>query len=364
VRELPVLSFPDLKATVVADAAPPASLEQLSLLYNTIFSTLDWWETQDLKTPTGICELTDPRHILAFTKDGRDVEILNKVFFIRPEDVRRACQAIFRSFPDVDRIRLEILFPPSALGLPHRLTATGEHMVIDLPAGVAEYDASLGKRTRGNIRNFQNRLRRDHPDVVTRVSVPGDGADALFEQFLAWKMERFHSQGRTTFWEDLPYQVDRFKALARRRAEVHVTSIDGAPAAIRMMFPVGVTTVSLQGSFDPAYSRYRLGLLSSYWAICDAIERGMRQINLLWGTTDYKSHLGATPRPTGNVSIYRSRLARLRASDEALVVARRECGRRARAAYWDSRARARGLLERSGVIGKAAATGGGDASGS
>jgi CelD/BcsL family acetyltransferase involved in cellulose biosynthesis len=343
------VSYPDLGATVYLDGVPAGVLDELPGLYNSVFSTPDWWDTHDHRQPAGVCVLERPRHVIAFTVDGDTVDVLNKVFAIGAADARRACLALFRALPQARRVRLEVLFAPRELRLPLRVRAVAEHMVVDLPATVADYDASLGKRTRGNLRNFQNRLRRDHPDVTTRISVPGDGAVALFAQFLEWKQAWFHAHGRTTFWEEKPEHIGQVRELARRRGEAHVTTVDGTPVAIRFLFPVGDSTVSFQGSFDPDYEQYRLGLLSSYWSICDAIERGMKQVNLLWGTTDYKSHLGATPRTAAQVSVFRSQVARLYSLGETREIVTRKLRRRGTSLYWGGRGSARRLLERTGV---------------
>lgn len=350
VSEVDQVSFQDLGATVHRGAVPPGLLDELPGLYNSIFSTVDWWETHDHRHFDGACVLDRPRHVVVYSVDGDTIEVLNKVFAIGAAEARRVCLAIFRAVPQARRIHIEVLFPPRELRLPLRVRNVAEHMVIDLPSSVADYDASLGKRTRGNLRNFQNRLRRDHPDTTTEIVVPGAGAAALFDQFLEWKNDWFHARhGQTTFWEDKPEFIGQVKELACRRGEVQVTTISGAPAAIRLLFPVGDSTVSLQGSFDPQYQKYRLGLLASYWAICDAVERGMKQINLLWGTTDYKSHLGATPHAATQLSVFRSNTARLYSLGETRDIVRRQLRERGNRAYWTARSGARRALEHAGL---------------
>lgn len=343
-------TYADLSAIVYPDAVPDGLLSELPSLYSSLFSTQEWWLTQDKVEPTGACVLEGPRHVLLFHIVDDTVEILNKVFRIDPAELRRACRALFRALPHVRRVHVEILFSPKELGLPHRTLHSVEHMVIDLPATPDQYLASLGKRTRGNLRNFENRLRRDHPDLATEIIVAGAAARRLFDQFLEWKIARFHDRGRVTFWENAPYQTDQVIDLMSRTGEAHVTTIAGSAAAIRFLFPVGDTTYALQGAFDPDYEIYRLGLLSVYWAIGDAIGRGLRHFNLLWGTTDYKSHLGARPMTATQISVFRSQIARLYSADEAWLIARRELRRSGARWYWDGRHRLRRTLERGGLL--------------
>ena len=341
--------YEDLGATVSTDGVPGGALDGLPRLYSSIFATPAWWESQDKKTATGCCVLDHPRHVLAFCIEDDTVQILNRVFAIGPADTERACRSIFRAVPTARRIHIEVLYPPRRLALPVRSIAAADHMVVDLPGTVDEYDASLGKRTRGNLRNFQNRLRRDFPDVHTDVLPAGERTEELLVQLIEWKNDWFRAQGRESFWVNLPDQQGIYLDLLRRSSEARVTTVAGKPAAIRFMCPVGTATVSLQGAFDPAYKAYRLGLLSSYWAICDAIEHGMSQVNLLWGTTGYKAHLGATPRPAYQISVFRSQAARLHSLDEAAAVAKRRVRRTGSRLYWDSRHRARRTLEKVGL---------------
>jgi CelD/BcsL family acetyltransferase involved in cellulose biosynthesis len=350
-QRLERVSLSELGATVHLGGAPQDLLDELPDLYSSVFATPHWWTALDRKRPEGVCVLDQPRHVIAFTVEGDTVEILNKVFVIRASDARRACLAIFRAVPQARRIHIEVPFRPRELRLPLRVRNVAEHMVIDLPATVAEYDASLGKRTRGNLRNFQNRLRRDHPDVDTRITVPGAATPELFDQFLTWKNDWFHARhGYATFWENKPVFVDQYKELLSDGGEVHLTTISGEPAAIRFMYPLGDSTVSLQGSFDPAYEKYRLGLVSSYWSICDAVERGMRRVNLLWGTPDYKTHLGANPRQSAQLSVFRSQTARLYSLGEARGIMKTRLRRQKERTYWKARAAAGRTLRRAGLL--------------
>jgi CelD/BcsL family acetyltransferase involved in cellulose biosynthesis len=317
------LRLADLGATVYLGSVPEGLADELPGLYSSLFSTLDWFLAYDRKPPTGACVLDEPRHVILFHRDGDTVDVLNKSFACAPEDAQRICRALFRALPGVHLIHLSVMFPPEQLGLPWRLLERLDHMVIDLPGSVDEYYESLGKRTRKNVRWYQNRLSRAHPDLDVEVLAPGERSRELLDQLIAWKKQRFHRTGRVTYWETNATLADRMADLMRRCAEVRITSIAGKAAAIDICFRAGETAYIYEGAHDPRYDESSLGFLTFYWFVCSAIESGAARVNALEGTRDSKEPLGARPVRTTRVSVFRSRAGRLRSLDEALRVWRR-----------------------------------------
>jgi CelD/BcsL family acetyltransferase involved in cellulose biosynthesis len=337
-------AFPDLRATVFIDTVPAGACADLESLYSNLFSTCDWFESHDDEHATGAVVLDDPRHLLLFYLAGDTVEVLNKVIDIQPSDVRRARTALLRALPGARRIHLEVKFPPRDLRVPKRVLYWTDDHVIELPGSAEEYHAALGKSTRRNLRLYENRLRRAFPDVSTQIIAPGDDARRLFDQHLEWKVERFRALGQTTYWEKLPDRVDLFVDLLERRGEAHVTSLGGKPAGIVFTFPVGQTLNLYAYAFDPSCSYFHLGLLIQHWVILDAIDRGLTRVHMLWGTSEYKSRLGAHPVRGTRVSLFRSQPAKLFSLRELAVVGRRRY-KDAREAYWSARHAARRLVD-------------------
>lgn len=317
------LRLADLGATVYLGSVPEGLAEELPGLYSSLFSTLDWFVAYDRKPPTGACVLDEPRHVILFHRDGGTVDVLNKSFACAPEDAQRICRALFRSLPSVHLIHLSVMFPPQELGLSWRLLERLDHMVIDLPGSVDEYYESLGKRTRKNVRWYQNRLSRAHPDLSVEVVTPGERSRELLDQLIAWKKQRFHRTGRVTYWETNATLADRMTDLMRRCGEVRVTSISGKAAAIDICFRTGETAYIYEGAHDPRYDESSLGFLTFYWYVCSAVESGATRVNALEGTRNSKEPLGARPVRATRVSVFRSRAGSLRSLDEALRVWRR-----------------------------------------
>jgi len=329
--------YPDLQATVFPGAVPDGVADELPDLYSSLPCTLEWFVCHDRLEPQGACVLNGPRHVLLFRVEGDTIEVLNKTFRIAPVDAARACRALFRALPQARRIHLEVMFPPAELGLPRRALNWTDHMVAHLPPSVEAYAAALGKSTRRDLRKHENRLRRDHPDLSVRTIHPADRSRELFDRFLEWKRERFAAQGRAIMWDTEPRLSEGFVELVRRRGEVQLVSAGGEDISIDFAFPVGHAMYSAQGAFRPDCEEYSLGLLAVRWLAGDAIGRGFSELNLMWGTGDYKERLGARPERATRVSVFRTQQARMYSLDEATEIAVRNVRRAGTRYYWRTR---------------------------
>jgi CelD/BcsL family acetyltransferase involved in cellulose biosynthesis len=329
--------YSDLGAIVYPASIPDGVADELPALYNTLLSTVDWFETHDKSTPAGVCILERPRHVLLFCQVEDTLEILNKEFAIAPEDAERACRALFRAFPKTHRIHVEVLFPPKELRLPKRVLYGADHMVIDLPATVEAYTASLGKKTRQQVRRSRRDIEKERGPIAVEAISPGVEADALISTLVGWKNLRFNAKGETTLWQADPTAAGHFAELVRRRGRARIASIDGTRVAIQFLFPVGTSMYVAQSGFDPEYLPYGLGLLETYDIVCEAIEEGFTRLSLLWGTTAHKAHLGARPQRATRVSVFRSQAARVYSLGEAREVAARDVRSNGQRYYWRAR---------------------------
>ena len=226
------VSLADLRARVYPTSIPPGGLDELPALYGSLASTEPYFRIYEGLRATGACILEDPHHVLVFYQNGDTVEILNKVFEIPPGDASRACKAIFRAMRHIRRIHLEVMFPPQQLPLPWRALTDSVHRLIDLPATVDEYTASLRRSARKNLRKHERRLLRDFPDTATQVIVPGDRSSELFQLFREWKASRFAEHGKRSYWEQKPEAVNAFVALLRECGEAQITYVGGEPAGM------------------------------------------------------------------------------------------------------------------------------------
>jgi hypothetical protein len=342
----PVQTFPSLGAEVSVGPVPDELVDELPWLYGSLFSTGAWFRAFDEAEPQGSCVLSSPRHVLLFHIQGDTIEVLNKAFPMAPSDAMRACAALFRALPAARRIHLEVMFAPRDLPAPKRVLYSADDMVIDLPGSADAYYASLGKKTRKNVRNYENRLRRRHPDVTTEIVEAGERASELVDQFLVWHLARAQERGYVSGYVSKPRQAAQTKALMRAGAQAQLTTIDGALAAIEFIFYTGRDSSLYAGSFDATYADLDLGFLSTYWAIREIASTGARRCHLLWGTDYYKTLLGARPETATRLSVFRSQTARLHSLSEAREVAWRDLRRRGQRDYWRTRHAAGRLARR------------------
>lgn len=350
------LVYPDLGATVELGEVREDLLAELPTLYGTLFSTPDWFDLFFDRPPTDCCVLEDPRHVLVFGRDGRGtVEIYNRTFEIAPQDAERACLAVFRALPFVHRIRLHVLFPPRELRLPVRVLGTRDHLMLDLPATAEEWEASLGRSTRRNLKLYENRLRRAHPDACTEVIDPTDRAEELLDLIVAWKVARYTAKGLTTYWETKPEEYTLVLELLKRGdGEAVVTTVDGRVAAIVLLFWMDRGVCAQEWAHDPARESLHLGFVCLRAAIRHAISRGAVSMDLLWGNEEYKERFGARHVPSSVVSVFPSRRARVHTLREARQVAWRRLEREGRRRYWQARHQAGRIVRGTAARARAA----------
>ncbi|NLE22575.1 MAG: GNAT family N-acetyltransferase [Actinobacteria bacterium] len=310
VRESREIPLPDLGAVIHTDGVPRDLAAEIPGLHGCLFTTLEYQTAVKHEHPTGVCVLEDPRHVLLFTRRGAEVDVHNRACVCGPGEIDRIHRALFRAFPDVRRVRLDVVFPPGELPAAWSPVDELTYMMIDLPSSVDEYHQSLGKSTRKTIRGYGNRLRRDHPDVRMETVSPAGRGREFVDKLVEWKIRRFRECGRTTYWEADPDMAEGAAALLELVGQCRVTYIGGAEAAIHLCLRSGDTVAGYEGAYDPAYQSYRLGFLTMYDAVCAAIESGAARFNAMAGVSASKELLGAKPVVARRVTIHRSALRR------------------------------------------------------
>ncbi|MFH2072014.1 MAG: GNAT family N-acetyltransferase [Actinomycetota bacterium] len=170
--------------------------------------------------------------------------------------------------------------------------------VLELPETWDEYQASLGRNLRQNLRRYARRLDDEAgAPVVERMVVSEAGVVDTVEE-----MARFHQQIRTArgdagSFAD-PRMIDFHRAAALRfldagRLRLHRLDVGGSLVAAISCFRHGETVSFYTTGYDPAFGGYGPGRRIMAVAIRSAIEEGARRFDFLRGDEAYKQAWGA-----------------------------------------------------------------------
>lgn len=252
--------------------------------------------------------------VLLFRIEALRVLVLTEMFVL--DDVLAAsfCQSVFARYcaPHIivfNAVSLRVL--PAALPCQHFVFS--ENYVIDLPDSVETYRDRLGKSTRKTLKGYGNRLLRDYPELEWRAfsaaELPRHEQRTFVRQLQAFKRASMAARGKHALADTR--DTARMLMMASESGLFGMATLHGKLCAGSLACRVGDSYVMLLSASDPAFSAYRLGMLSCYWAICDCIRRGARQCHLLWGRYQYKEQLLAQPQWLHRLTIYRSRWRQL-----------------------------------------------------
>lgn len=196
---------------------------------------------------------------------------------------------------------------------PSQSYAFSEDYVVELPANVDTYRASLGKSTRKTIKGYGNRIAREMPGLRWECR-DADAMSILEQRSLVRTLQRYKRDSMQERGKQAVIDrrdTARLLLLARGCGLFGIARVNGQVVAGSLACRFGDHYVMLLSAADPALARFRLGFLACYWSICDCITHQASACHLLWGRYDYKVQLLGSVRVLRRVQLYRSRLAML-----------------------------------------------------
>jgi CelD/BcsL family acetyltransferase involved in cellulose biosynthesis len=172
---------------------------------------------------------------------------------------------------------------------------------LALPSQWEQYQASLGRNLRQNLRRYARRLEQEAPGpVTTRLVVdPGD-ADSTLDD-----LARLHQQVRTAQGQAGAFRspaLVAFHHLAARRfleaGRLRLYRLEVADQAIAVLYCVRHSDVVsfYTTGYDPAFARFGPGRALMAHAIGAAIAEGATEFDFLRGDEEYKAQWGARTR--------------------------------------------------------------------
>ena len=336
------LRLEGLRASLHFDCSPEDFAAELGSRYGSYFSTPEYFALYTAPGNYSACVLEEPRHVILFSVHGHTADILNRLVDIEPEALGRAAAAIFAAQPSIRRLRAEIKYPAERLRGSCRVTSSSEDMVVELPADADAYHGQIGNTTRKHLRQYSNKLHREHPSFELRRLKKTDISLDLVRQTVQWTNERVRAKGDVSVYQADPSKIMPVWELLQRYGLALCGYIDDELVAAQLILCVGDDTWIHTVGFDSRYERVHLGLLMTYFSVLASIEHGCRRTHMLFGTPIYKQRLGAKPVTAYGVSLFRSPLHKALYAKESwdiLVRDRNEI-------YWAARGRIRNVVER------------------
>jgi len=165
--------------------------------------------------------------------------------------------------------------------------------VLDLPETWEEYEATLGRNLRQNLRRYARKLDREASGpVVERLVVSESEVSETVEGLARLHQDIRTARGDTGSFADRR-MIDFHKAAALRfleagRLRLHRLDVDGEMAAAISCFRHDETVSFYTTGYDPALSGYGPGRRIMAVAIRSAIDEGARRFDFLRGDEAYK----------------------------------------------------------------------------
>jgi CelD/BcsL family acetyltransferase involved in cellulose biosynthesis len=164
---------------------------------------------------------------------------------------------------------------------------------VRLPGSWQEFEQSLPRRMRYNLRSRLRRLERAAGGKVESVTAASEeearqAIELLFElKRRAWSTQRGPERFLTARKMEFHRQIAR--RFARRGwLRLHLLKAGDAPIAASYCFSYGGTVSFFQTAFDRAWSRYGPGAAIVAASIRSAIEEGAHEFDFLRGDESYK----------------------------------------------------------------------------
>lgn len=328
-------------ATCQVDAISPALSQELDELYQHLNSSLRHFALRDqAQGASAYVARRDgrPLAILLFHQEKRRIRVLNEMITIPSEEIERFARYVFARFPAVSAISFSLIGRDiGRLSLPFQQYGHSEDILVTLPPSPEAYLASLGSKTRHNIRHQLKAIAHDYPGLQFRTLEHGGIGRQDVLDLIALKKRNTDEKGidfgisaQESTW--LAEQAQESGLLVVATAE---NRLCGGSLSLRL----GDHYFAYVVAYDTEFSRYSLGMLCCYLAMQEKIARRARVAHLSWGRQQYKFKLQGVQHDTASLDIYRSRLAYWRHPHRLVRHAASDGAQRCKRALLDSERR-------------------------
>lgn len=245
--------------------------------------------------------------VLLFRRTRRVVTVLNEGIRIGREEAELFARHMFARYRTVGAVLFgSVETEAQDFAVPSQRYPYVEDTVLALPPTVQRYWEGLGARTRANLKNYLNKLRRDEPAFAFAVYERQDVDEQHVRAIIGLNRQRMRRKDKVSTID--AQEEESILRYVRERGFVGVATIAGRFCGGVLMYRLGRNFTLRILAHDPRYDSCHLGLVCTYLSICACIERGGEgQFYFGWGRDGYKYRLGGKPRQLSRLVLYRSR---------------------------------------------------------
>jgi hypothetical protein len=291
---------------------PAEVRESLIELYESAFSVTEYFHLfRNEKRPMAIAIYSDgstPDHIIFYVISGKELTISNEHFEIDEPHLQYLVEFFFSTYPKLHTIHINNV--KSTLGnissYPYKVWEISQDNAVELPETMAEYRKRLGKRTKANLSNYTNKLRREFPDFAFITATGKEIDPKAVKKIITLNRSRMRSKKAFS-------AIDRSREkkiiqFAERYGIVGTITLNNRIAAGTICYIVGGHCYADVIAHDQTYNKYSIGRVCIYLLIEALIERGVGYFHMGSGEDDYKNKMLSVPHDVYFMSIFRTRL--------------------------------------------------------
>jgi hypothetical protein len=251
-----------------------------------------------------------PRHVLAYTVNGREVTLLNELVAVEQEYLLYFADAVFARYPGISVINFNCMKGRIAeFAYPWRQWRASQDIAIALPRSIDEYHAKLGVQTRKHIKYYINRLQKLYGEYTFETIATENILPSSISSIIEFNRQRMKDKNITSGF-DVPTEK-KVAEFCRYYGLTSVVSIHGRIIAGTICYDMGDHVYLEIVSHDSEFNKCNAGQVCLYLTIKELIDRGKITFHMLWGENEYKFRFLGVQHNLSFLSVYRSPFAKL-----------------------------------------------------
>lgn len=263
-------------------------------------------------------EIYYPTHDVNYmivTQDGNRIELLvfgiekqtctcfNSLVNIDQYIIDEFIKNIFQRYPFIKKIIVGASYSCYKFNNSYLSSRANDH-ILSLPSTIDDYYRGLGSKMRRNLKSSQAKLLRDFPEVNFVTVFGGDIQETIINKVILLNIERMKHKGVTPGKNDA--DIKNIYNFSKHYGCVAYIEIDGKIIAGNICYILNNRIFGHVIAHDNNFSNYSIGYLCQLQLIKVLTEKGLSKFHFLWGNSEYKTKLLATPHSLFSYHVHRN----------------------------------------------------------